>query len=181
MEQKENIKKLFARQNEYFQYIFEQEQNRAASIVAGAKVYIAFLVFILGSIFLKVITADKIIILFNSSSVPLWEKIIGISLVLLSAIALLIALTFSILVLKVWSYDRLCNPANRLKETLHMTHEIEVLSKCISDFAVAANRNNEINNRRAQCLSYALSSLLIGTILALITATTLNFIDLGGK
>lgn len=179
MEEKERIKDLFVRQNEYFQYLFEQEQKRAASIVAGAKMYIAFLVFILGSIFLKVITADKIIGLFNSSSIPQWEKVLGISLTVLSAIALLIALIFTILVLKVWSYDRLCNPVNRLKDTIYMTDEIEVLSKSISDFAVATSRNNEINNKRAQFLSYALGFLLIGTVLALITATTLNFIGLG--
>lgn len=176
MDEKERIRDLFIRQNGYFQYLYEQEQKRSASIVAGAKVYIAFLIFILGSIFLKVITADKILFLFNSNSVPHWEKVLGFSLIILSSIALLIALIFSIFVLKVWSYDRLCNPADRLKDTIYMNDETEVLSKSISDFAVATSRNNEINNKRAQYLSYALGFLLIGTILALITATTLNFI-----
>lgn len=113
MDEKKRIRNLFIRQNEYFQYLYEQEQKRSASIVAGAKVYITFLVFILGSIFLKVITADKILLLFNSSSVPPWEKVLGFSLIILCAIALLIALIFSIFVLKVWSYDRLCNPVER--------------------------------------------------------------------
>lgn len=180
MDSKENIKDLFIRQNEYFQYLYEQEQKRAMSIIAGAKIYIAFLVFILGSILLKVISADKIIALFNNGSIPQWEVILGISLSVLSAIALSIALIFSILVMKVWSYDRLCNPVERFRDTLYMNNEIEVLSKSISDFAVATHRNNEINNKRARYLSYALGFLLIGMVLALITATTLNFIIQGG-
>ncbi len=180
MEDNERIRDLFVRQHDYFQYLYEQEQKRTVSIVTGAKVYIAFLVFILGSIFLEVITADKILKLFNNSSVPQWEKIIGVSLAILSAMALLIALIFTIFVLKVWAYDRLCNPVDRLKNTIFMNNEVEVLSKSISDFAVATSRNNEINNKRAQYLSLALGFLLIGTVLALITATTLNFISLGG-
>ncbi len=180
MDEKEEIKDLFIRQNEYFQYLFEQEQKRAMSIIAGAKIYIAFLVFILGSILLKVISPAKIIALFNNSSIPTWEVILGISLTGLSAIALSIALLFSILVMKVWSYDRLCCPIERFKETLYMNNEIEVLSKSISDFAVATHRNNEINNKRAKYLSYALGFLLIGTVLALITASTLDFIIQGG-
>jgi hypothetical protein len=180
MEEKTNIKDLFIRQNEYFQYLYEQEQKRAMSIIAGAKIYIAFLVFILGSILLKVISPDKLIALFNNGSIPRWEVIIGISLSVLSAMALSIALLFSILVMKVWQYDRLCCPIERFRDTLNMNDEIEVLSKSICDFAVATHRNNEINNKRAKYLSYALGFLLIGTVFALITASTLNFIIRGG-
>ena len=176
MDDKERIRDLFARQYDYFQYLYEQEQNRSASIVAGAKVYIVFLVFILGSIFLKVITADKILLVVNGTTVPQWEKVLAFSLIVLCGIALLIALIFSIFVLKVWSYDRLCNPDDRIVETANMNGEIEVLSKSICDFAVATSRNNAINNKRAQYLSYALGFLLIGTVLSLITAATLNFI-----
>ena len=68
MSEGEEIRNVLIRQNDYFQYLFEQEQKRAASIVAGAKVYIAFLVFTLGSLFLKFITADEIIALFSDST-----------------------------------------------------------------------------------------------------------------
>jgi hypothetical protein len=176
MDDTERIKDLFARQYGYFQYLYEQEQKRSASIVAGAKIYIAFLVFILGSIFLKVITADNILSVVNSHSVPQWQKVLGFSLIAVSALVILLALVFSIFVLKVWSYDRLCNPDERLLETARMTSETEVLSKSICDFAVATSRNNAINNKRARYLSYALGCLLIGTVLSLISATTLNFI-----
>ena len=47
MTENSNTRDLLARQYEYFQYLFEQEQKRATSIVGGAKVYIAFLVFIM--------------------------------------------------------------------------------------------------------------------------------------
>ena len=49
----EAVRQLFARQNDYFRYLYEQELKRAENIVNGAKVYIALLVFLLGSIFLK--------------------------------------------------------------------------------------------------------------------------------
>lgn len=178
MEERERIKDLFVRQYDYFQYLFEVEQKRAASIIAGAKVYIAFLVFILGSIFLKVLSIDKIRRLFTDNSITQFEKYLGILFSILSALALFVALIFSILVLKIWSYDRLCNPAIRFKDTLYMKDEIEVLSKCISDFAVATSRNNEINNKRARFLSFGLVFLITGTILSLLTAFILRVITI---
>jgi hypothetical protein len=176
MEDNEKYLHVLIRQKDYFQYLYEQEQKRAASIIGGAKVYIGFLVFIIGAIFLKVITADKIIQLFNNSSIPLWSKIVGISFILLSGFSLIIAFLFTILVLKVWSYERLCNPTERFKETISMTNQLEVLSKCLSDFAIVTSRNNKINNKRAKYLSYALAFLLAGSLFALVTSTIINFI-----
>ena len=176
MDEQDKIKYLLIRQYEYFQYLFEQEQNRAASIVNGAKVYIAFLVFILGSIFLKVLTPEKILTLFANSAVGLTAKFIGISLVILTAMALTAAVVFTILVLKVWSYDRLCDPVERFTETLTMKNELEVLSKSISDFAVAVSRNNRINNKRAEYLTRGLNYLLIGTLFSIAATFTLNLL-----
>ena len=78
MKEQENIRDILVRQHDYFQYLFEQEQKRAASIVGGAKVYIAFLVFILGSIFLKVVTPEQILTLFYNSDISYGAKFIGI-------------------------------------------------------------------------------------------------------
>jgi hypothetical protein len=146
MEDNDRYLNILTRQKDYFQYLYEQEQKRAASIIGGAKVYIGFLVFIVGSISLKVITPDKLAELFNNNVIPFWSKMVGISFILLSGLSLLISLLFTILVLKVWSYERLCNPTERFKETISMTNQLEVLSKCLSDFAIAASRNNIINN-----------------------------------
>lgn len=176
MNEQEKTRDLLVRQHEYFQYLFEQEQKRAVSIVGGAKVYIAFLVFILGSMFLKAITPEKILTLFSNSDIGSWAKFIGIFLFMLSAIALTAAVVFTILVLKVWFYDRLCDPIERFKETLTMRDEVEVLSKSISDFAVAISRNNRINNRRAEYLTRGLNCLLAGTFLSIITIFILNLI-----
>ncbi len=176
MDKQGEAKDLLIRQYDYFQYLFEQEQKRAASIVGGAKVYIAFLVFILGSILLKVLTADKILLIFASSTTGLTEKIIGGSIILAAVAALTAAVAFTILVLKVWSYDRLCDPIERFKETLGMKNELEVLSKSISDFAIAISRNNRINNARAEYLTRGLNYLLAGSILAIVAAFTLNLI-----
>lgn len=175
MEDKDKTRELFIRQYNYFQYLFEQEQKRAASIVNGAKIYIAFLIFILGSIFLKVITPDKILILFSTTYISFVIKLIGIILVLLTALSLTISVIFTILVLKVWFYERLCDPIERFQETLIMKDEIEVLSKSISDFAVAISRNNQINNKRSEYLTHGLNYLLAGTFLSIITLFFLNF------
>jgi hypothetical protein len=176
MNEQDKIRDLLIRQYGYLQYLFEQEQKRAASIVDGAKVYIAFLVFILGSIFLKVITPEKIIALFANPSAGPTAKFIGISLVMLSAVALIAALGFTIPVMKVWSYDRLCDPVERFEETLTMKDELEVLSKSISDLAVSTSRNNRINNKRAEYLARALNCLLVGTFLSLITTFILDIL-----
>lgn len=171
----ENDFAIILRQKEYFQYLFEQEQKRSNSIISGAKVYIGFLVFIIGSIFLKVISVEDIDKLFNNIINP-YLKIIVIFLLILSVISLLISIIFTILVLKVWSYERLCNPIERFKETILMTKEYEVISKCLSDFAITVNRNNQINNTRARYLSFALAFLLAGLLFSIITATSLNLI-----
>ncbi len=176
MNEQENIRDLLVRQHEYFQYLFEQEQKRAASIVGGAKVYIAFLVFILGSIILKAITPGKIVSLFSKSDINSGAKLIGISLVVLSATALTAAVLYTILVLKVWLYERLCDPIERFQETLTMSDEVEVLSKALSDFAIAISRNNHINNKRAEYLTRGLYCLLVGTFLSIITIFILNLI-----
>lgn len=176
MNEQERIRDLLVRQYEYFQYLFEQEQKRAASIVNGAKVYIAFLVFILGSIFLKAITPEKILALFINSSIESWVRFLAVSLIILSAIALFAAVLFTILVLKVWFYDRLCDPIDRFEETLTMRAELEVLSKSICDFAVATSRNNLINNQRAEYLTRGINCLIIGAVLSIITIFTLNLI-----
>ena len=176
MNDQERNRDLLVRQYEYFQYLFEQEQKRAVSIVGGAKVYIAFIVFILGSIFLKLITPDKVIALFSNSAVWSGARLIGITMVMLSIVALTVAVVFTILVLKVWFYDRLCDPMERFVETLAMRDELEVISKSITDFAVATSRNNRINNERAEYLARGLNCLLIGTLLSIITIFTLNLI-----
>lgn len=176
MNEQSKVKDLLIRQYAYFQYLFEQEQKRAASIVGGAKVYIAFLVFILGSIFLKVLTPDKILIIFANSTVGPTTKTIVIFLVILAAVALTVSVAFTILVMKVWSYDRLCDPIERFQDTLRMKNELEVLSKSISDFAVATSRNNRINNKRAGYLARGLNFLLIGTLLSFIAIFTLTLL-----
>ena len=69
MEDNEKYLNVLIKQKDYFQYVYEQEQKRAVSIIAGAKVYIGFLIFIVGSIFFKLITAGKIIKLFKELEV----------------------------------------------------------------------------------------------------------------
>jgi len=101
---------------------------------------------------------------------------LGILLTILSALSLFLALIFSILVLKVWLYERLCDPIHRLRDTVLMSDEIEVFSKSLCDFAIATERNYKINNKRTKYLSYAIGFLLFGTISTLITVTILNFI-----
>lgn len=177
MDKIEKNRNLLVRQYEYFQYLFEQEQKRAASIVNGAKVYIAFLVFIMGSIFLKVISLDKISALFEGNMIEPILRPICIFFVVLSGLSLFIAILFSILVLKVWLYHRLCDPMIRFEETLEMKDEIEVLSKSLSDFAVTISRNNRINNRRSEFLTYGLNFLLTGILFSIITTFLLTVIE----
>jgi len=171
-----NMRSLLAKQQDYFLFLFEQEQKRALSIITGAKVYIAFLVFIVGSIFLKVIPVDNIVLLFTIEGISGFGKVMGLGLALLSLLTLTVAIILSITVMKVWSYDRLCDPIERFTETLIMKSEIEVLSKILSDLSIATNRNNIINNMRARRLTLALGWLLSGTILSIICAVTLNLI-----
>lgn len=174
MDKQDDTKNVLIRQHDYFQYLFEQEQRRAASIVGGAKVYIAFLVFVLSSVLLKILAADKIALFYESDNVGLATKAFGGIIILAAGAALTTSIVFTILVLKVWSYDRLCDPIERLKSTLSMKNELEVLSKSINDFAVSISRNNRINNKRAEYLTQGLNFLLAGSIFSIFAAFLLN-------
>ncbi len=172
----DEIHKVLVRQNDYFRYLYEQELQRSERIVNGAKVYIALLVFVIGSITLKVVPYDKIRALAETCSVPALGVALGWGLVGASAVVLTASIVLSILVLKVWDYERLCDPSRRLIEMIEMKSEADALSKSISDFVVATGTNFEVNNRRAKCLSLALVCLISGLLLSLLTLAYLNFI-----
>lgn len=176
MDEQAKVKDVLIRQQAYFQYLFELEQKRAASIVGGAKVYIAFIVFIFGSIFLKVLNPEKILIIFADSTVGSTAKSIVATLVISATLSLTASIAFTFMVMKVWLYDWLCDPIERLKDTLAMENELEVLSKSITDFVVATSRNNRINNKRVKYLTRGLNCLLLGTLLSIIAVFTLTLL-----
>jgi hypothetical protein len=78
------------------------------------------------------------------------------------------------LVLKVWHFERLCDPEETIARSVKFSHEEELLAAMAADYAVSANRNHAINEKKAQLLSWALFLLIASLILFAGTSLLLN-------
>lgn len=107
---------------------------------------------------------------------------IGVVLFSMSIASFLLSSIFTVLVYKVRSFERPRDPKLAVSSTVSMKTEEDVLSSIIADFAVATERNHEINNKKARHLSMALLGLLNGLLflgLGLLAADLLNVLKGG--
>jgi hypothetical protein len=144
--------------------MYSEEKERTNRLNDAVKVYLGFTSFIIGLGVLKVVTADDIAFLFKQpnslATTASYLKAIGVILFCLSFVLFAISALFTILVLKVWQFERLCDPEQLVVKAVTMEGEPALLSTMIADFAIAANRNYEVNEKKARLLSYGLLALI---------------------
>jgi hypothetical protein len=73
----------------------------------------------------------------------------------------------------VLDFEWLCNPKKRISK-LAENEEHVVLDTIIADFVVTANRNHELNDKKAKWLAKAIFFLLMGLILWAVSIVTFN-------
>lgn len=154
---------------DYCKYIYEEEKTRANLLNNTVKIYLAFLTFALGLGVWKMMPIDKAFLYINRSPHYLNHYYIFKCFFILSLFLFFLSFIFTILVLKVWKFERLCDPKERAINSVFTKNPNKILSIIISDYIVAANRNYEINEKKAKLLSKAVFSLLSGLILLLLT------------
>lgn len=165
MKEPDEINNIFLRHLEYFKYLFEREDKRKDSIILSGKIFLTFVIVLISSVFYK-ITNNNDLLNFLSKSISEYnfKEFSTFILLILYGIGITATLIFSLFVVKLFISERLCNPENRLKNTLGVKKEIHIISKIINDYAVATNSLYEVNNKRAKFLFYALRCLLFTII-----------------
>lgn len=141
--------------------MYEEEKGRTDRLNDAVKVYIAFMTFILGFVVFKMFPPEETPVLV-SAAIKSNIGIIYISLALISFTSFLISFVCTIFVLKIWKFERVCDPRDIVTRSLLWESENELISVIIADYSTAANRNHEINDRKSKLLSKALFSLVVG-------------------
>jgi hypothetical protein len=162
---------------EYCQYLYEEEKSRTERIERKMHVFAvalgATVVVMLGCLPLSKL---------SDASVAAGAPRVIVAVPLAICIALLALCTVYIFrVYKVQRFERLTDPKIATVRAMSMRTKSELLSSIIADYAVATNRNHEINERKAEDLSRALI-LLLGALISFITSLVcLNVLVLWGK
>ncbi len=158
------------RLQDYFKYLYEQENQRNEKLNSVTNTYLVvitfaftFLVGLLGWISPN---PNSLLISANNTNRVLWFVGVGISLILI-----LVSLIFTMLVVKVRSFERLCSPIDFAAEASQIDKEDELISAIISHYVVATERNFILNNKKARFLAYGLQTYIVGFVLLLFTLT----------
>lgn len=179
-------KAILIRLLEYCKYIYEEEHQRTNRLNNAVKIYLTFLTITLGIGILKIVPLAEIKNLLKSVSslnpIGPYLELIALSLFYLSAILFGFSFIFTILVLKIWRFERLCDPKDTALKSISLGSENQLLSLITADYTVAANRNYLINEKKARLLSRALFCLISALLIFATTWFALKtFPVLGGN
>ena len=159
---------------DYFKYLYEQENHRSEKLNASTNTYLVaitfaftFLVGLLGWMFPK---ESGPLAPLNGPVQVLMLVCIGIAVLLI-----LLSLIFTMLVVKVRPFERLCDPAEFAEQTKSIRDEADLMRAIISHFVVATDRNFQLDNEKARFLAYGLQSFVAGFVLLLSALAGLYF------
>lgn len=159
---------LLLRIVEYCKYLYEEEKDRQSIIHNVVKVYMSFLTATFAAIAF-VLFKTNVVNLFKADFASSKFILLGAIIFILSILFIVISFFLTIRILKVWRYERLCNPKIFALRSSVMGNEIEVLREIIYHYAVASNRNHKINDEKSDLLSYAFYFLIPGLFLFIIS------------
>jgi hypothetical protein len=161
-------------QFEIFKSVYDEENTRLSELVTRAKVYLSVETFILGALFFKFDSVLKI-----TSGVTILP-----TLFILSVAFFLGALLLTIASLRILRYEGICYPEEVIRQFKEKPpQDSDFLDDRIVDLAVATQRNSRQNDKRAKCLQWAGTCLLIGFAFStafLLVVVTIQPISGGG-
>ncbi|RJP46348.1 MAG: hypothetical protein C4583_19045 [Anaerolineaceae bacterium] len=170
--QKQKKQKLgnLVRLLDYSKYLYEQENQRNEKLTFATNIYLVVITFaftflagLLSWLFPE--SGNSSLIADHRFQVALWVCF-GISIV-----SILLSLIFTLLVVKVRSFERLCNPKEFVVEADYFETEERLIGSIISHYVVATERNFLVNNKKAKYLAYGLQTYIFGFILLLFALT----------
>ena len=160
-------KEVLQRLIEYARYLYEEEVKRAERFHNATKTYLVFIC----ATFAGTIGTLKWLDIQPSKLLPLKFTIRDWALGGIFIFALLIILLsfiLTILVVKTWRTERLCDPHEFFAATVNSTNERHVLELILSNFLVAAQKNGKVNDKKGILLAAASQTYHIGLLLLII-------------
>ncbi|MEW6444283.1 MAG: hypothetical protein AB1640_25340 [bacterium] len=175
-------KDLLVRLAEYIKYLYEEENERRDVLNNTTKIFLGTFGFVVSVGVAKIASIEKLPSMIQglSNRAPAGEYIALTSILLLFAAAglLFASFLFTVLVVKMWKRERLCDPQRFVFRAMTMSNEARLLSAIVADYVVAANRNHRINEQKARLLSRALLSFISGFIVFVVTWTLLQTVNI---
>lgn len=152
----------------YSKTLHEQENQRNDKLTNVTNIYLVVITFaftlLLGVLSLISPTAGNMLQKLSMVFQVILFGGLGVSVLLI-----LTSLFFTMRVVKVRAFERLCNPKEFIIEASSIKSEEEVVSAIISHYVVATERNFIINNKKARFLDYGLQAYIFGFIILLLT------------
>lgn len=173
MEKNKNKNTYIEELNKYCKYLYEEEKDRTDKINSATNTYLAFITFAFsfGSGLLGWLSTNIPTPVFSITSPG---KLIAISMLFIAVIFLVISLVFTVLVVKVRNFERLCEPEEFVSEAMNYSEMDDLLSLMLSNYVVALDRNYLVNNEKTQFLTRGLVTYLIGILLMFVAFALLS-------
>lgn len=175
-------KDLLARLAEYVKYLYEEENERRDVLNNTTKIFLGTFAFVVSVGLVKIAAIEKLpSMILGLSNGTLAGKYIALvcTLLLLASVGLFFAsFLFTVLVVKMWKRERLCDPQGFVFRAMTMSDEARLLSAIVADYVVAANRNHRINEQKARLLSKALLSFISAFIVFVLTWMLLQTVNI---
>jgi len=160
---------------DYSRYLYEEELNRSERFHGAMKTYLLFIGSTLAGSVATIKWLNLSPLMIKRPSLSFFELLLNIG--LLTALLLLIAaFTFAVLVIKGWKTERLCEPKEFILTSSMIGKKTKLLESIISNYAIAAERNGKVNDKRSTFLFLASGFYRIGLVLILICGILFIFI-----
>lgn len=140
---------------EYTRYLYEEEKQRSERFHLAVKTYVVFV----GATIAGLVTGSKWLGvspagILSSSALSLIEILVEAT-VVISLLLLSVSFVFSVLVIKGWKIERLCDAQLFSLQSSFKANNVDLLETIVSNFAVAASRNAIVNDNRGKLLAWA--------------------------
>ncbi|MEM7551541.1 MAG: hypothetical protein AAF363_17795 [Bacteroidota bacterium] len=146
-------------QYEFFQSLYEKENKRAEELMKKSQIYLSIESFVLTALFFKV----------NDLQTILSDECFLKSLYIVSISFIFLALFATVLSIKIYKYERVEKPKNVLSQfgKTAMPNGDFFLRRIV-DYSVAAERNYEVNEKKARFLELSVIFIGLGFLFSLI-------------
>ena len=125
--------------------------------------YLGVIGVISGLIIVKTETIETLSVLMSEASylpiVGSFLAVFSIGTFTIAGFLFLAAALFTLVTIKIWTRERLCDPEIMIDNASSIECEEKLLSMISADYAVSANRNYNVNEKKAKSLSRALFCL----------------------
>lgn len=172
-EQNSSERDFYLKLVDYTKYLYEEEKERTSHLNSLMKIYLTILTFTLGAIVFKFLDVKEILFSINDDGSIILRMFWIFS--YLSSLMIMLSFLFTILVVKIRKYERLCNPTNFVEEATKVYDEIRLLSLINANYVVATERNWVVNQKKAKLLTYSLLSYFFSFVFFISAFVILNF------